>query len=236
MPTRILSLLLMFLLAAAAAEELPKVVREQVDAVKPALAKAFADYSKKVQDENNKLVANIQKAMEKATKAGKLDEALALKAALEKAKNGDLLKEFLEPTTESLLGTTSPTTDVIAVITLSTADKVETLAPNKAAYNNRDYLISEVSKELQGLSFAQRGFKEPAPCLIKVVKGGILYVAVGIPSDGLDFEDMGFAKTEFKIHVPNGQLAIVKKVVMAGETIELAPSALTNSFPIWKAK
>ncbi len=191
---------------------------------------------KKVTDENAKLVANIQKAMEKATMAGKLDEAVALKAALEKAKNGDLLKEFLEPTTESLLGTTGPTTDTIAFITLSTAVKVETLAANKAAYNNRDYLNSKVSKELQGLSFAQRGFKVPAPCLIKVVKGGVLYVAVGIPSDGFDFEDMGFAKADFKIHVPNGQLAIVKKVVMAGETVELAPSALTNSFPNWKAK
>ena len=47
---------------------------------------------------------------------------------------------------------------------------------------------------------------------------------------------MGFSKTNFKIHIPNGQLAIVKKVVMAGETVELAPSALTNSFPNWKAK
>lgn len=235
MPSRILPLL-MFLLASTPAEELPKIVRDQVESVKPALAKAFAEYSKKVTDENNKLVTNIQKAMEKATKAGKLDEALALKAALEKAKNGELLKSFLEPTTEDLLGTTSATTETIALVTLSTTDPVETLAANKAAYNNRDYLISEVSKELQGLSFAQRGFKEPAACTIKVVKGGILYVAVGLPSDGLDFGELGFAKTEFKISVPNGQLVVVKKIVKAGDVIELEPSALTSSFPIWKAK
>lgn len=235
MPSRILCLLL-FVLTISAAEELPKIVRDQVDAVKPALAKAFADYSKKVIDENNKLVAGIQKAMEKATKAGKLDDALALKDALEKAKNGELLKEFLEPTTESLLGTTAPDTSTMAVVTLSIGNPVESLAANKPLYDNRDYLISEVSKELQGLSFVQRSFKEPTPCTVKVAKGGILYIAVGVPSEGLDFEKLGFAKTELKIKAASGEFAVVKKVVKAGEVIELAPSAATCSIPIWKAK
>lgn len=236
MPMRTLSLLLLFLLVANAEEELPKIVRDQVDAVKPALAKAFADYSKKVTDENNKLVAAIQKAMEKATKAGKLDDALALKAALEKAKSGELLKSFLEPTTEDLLGTTAPDTATHAIVTLSIDNPVESLAANKQIYDNRDYLISDVPKELQGLSFVQRSFKEPAPCTVKVAKGGILYVVVGVPSDGLDFEKLGFAKTDLKIKAASGEFAVVKKVVKAGEVIELAPSAATCSIPIWKAK
>jgi hypothetical protein len=234
---RLPSLLLAMLLAAALpAAELPKIVRDQVETVKPALAKAYADYSKKVQEENNKLVAAIQKAMEKATKAGKLDDALALKDALEKARNGELLKEFLEPTTEDLLGTTSPTTDALAVVTLSLGNPVAALAANLPFYDNRDYLISEVSKELQGLSFVQRSFKEPGPCTVKVVKGGILYLVVGVPGDGLDLEKLGFAKTDLHIKAATGEFAVVKKVVKAGETIELAPTATTSTVPIWKAK
>lgn len=231
----ILSLLLS-LAALLPAEELPKVVRDQLETVKPALVKAHTDYSRKVSEENNKLIALIQKAMEKATKAGKLEDALALKDALEKAKSGELLKEFLEPATEDLLGTTAPDTTTHAVVTLSIGNPVGSLAANQPLYDNRDYLISEVPKELQGLSFVQRSFKEPGPCTVKVAKGGILYIAVGVPGDGLDFEKLGFAKTELKIKVATGEFAIVKKVVKAGETIELAPTATSSSVPIWKAK
>lgn len=228
-----------------AAEEVPKIVQDQLAVVQPALSKAQAEYRKKVQDENTKLISVIQKAMEKATKAGKLDDALALKSALEKAKSGELIKPYLEPSTTDLLGNDlaggggsaggAGGTDGFAVVTLSTGDPAETLAPNKAIYNNRDYLISEVSKELLGLSFAQRSFKEPTPCTLKVVTGGVLYVAVGVPSEGLDFTGLGFTPTELFIQCATDRLAVVKKTVKAGETITLAPSAKTSSIPIWKA-
>ena len=224
------------LLAATAADELPKIVKDQVDAVKPALAKAYAEYSKKVSDENNKLIATIQKAMEKATKAGKLDDAVALKAALEKAKSGELLKDFLEPTTEDLLGGSAVKSTDVAVVTYSTEDPVEVLTFNKQIYNNRDYLISEVAKEIQGLNFAQRSFKEPEACTITVVKPGVLYVGVGVPNDGVEFEKQGFIKTDLKIKTATGELTVVKKMVKIGETISLSANATTNSFPIWKAK
>ncbi len=228
------------LLAAPAAEELPKIVQDQLAVVQPALSKAQAEYRKKVQDENTKLIVVIQKAMEKATKAGKLDDAVALKNALEQAKSGELIKPYLEPSVTDLLGNPQGPTvgaggDGPAVITLSTADPVEILVANKAIYNNRDYLISEVSKELQGLSFSQRSFKEPAPCTIKVVSGGVLYVAVGLPSEGLDFAGLGFVATDLFIQCATDRLVVVKKAVKAGETITLAPSAKTSSIPIWKA-
>lgn len=223
---------------ALAAEELPKVVVDQLEAVTPAIAKAYADFSKKVNDENGKLIIAIQKAMEKATKAGKLDDALALRAALEKAKNGDFIKAYLSPNVDDLLGARAgnPPVDAIATVTTSTEDPVETLAPNMPTYDNRDYLFSDVPKELMGLAYLQRPFKEPAPCTVKVVKAGMLYVAVGVPNDGKEFETQGFAKTDLKLSTATGQLLIVKKIVRAGETITLSPNATTNSFPIWKAK
>jgi hypothetical protein len=235
-------LLLSWSLATTAEQELPKIVQEQLAVVQPALAKAQADYAKKVQDENAKLVAVIQKAMEKATRAGKLDDALALKSALEQARSGELIKPYVEPSTTDLLGNAPGSgagagagADGLAVVTLSTGDPVDTLAPNKAIYNNRDYLISEVSKELLGLSYAKRSFKEPAPCTIKVVAGGVLYVAVGVPVEGLDFAGLGFVPTELAVACATDRLAVVKKIVRTGETITLAPSAKTSSFPIWKA-
>ena len=219
------------------AQELPKIVQDQLAVVQPALGKAQAEYRKKVQDENNKLVGVIQKAMEKATKAGKLDDALALKSALEKAKSGELLKPWLEPSTTDLLGNDSAAGDGgPAVITFSTGDPVEALAPNKPLFNNRDYLISEVSNELQGLHFIQRPFKEPTPLTIKVVTGGVLHVAVGDPPDGLDFAALGFEATPLYVQSATGRSPVVRRLVRAGESITLPPSAKTNSFPIFKAR
>ncbi len=217
------------------AEELPKIVRDQLDVVQPAIAKAQAEYARKVRDENAKLIVVIQKAMEKATKAGKLDDALALKSALEQAKSGELLQPFIEPTTGDLLGLAQADTGGMALVTLSIGNPVATLAPNKAAFDNRDYLFSEVAKDLMNLSFVQRSFKEPGACVVKVVAPGLLYVAVGTPSDGLDFAGLGFETTDLKIRSTAGEQSIVKKAVHAGEVITLAPSAIINSFPIWRA-
>ena len=229
-------LLLGCVVVAYAAEEVPKIVQDQLAVVQPALSKAQAEYRKKVQDENAKLITVIQKAMEKATKAGKLDDAVALKSALEKAKSGELLKPYLEPTTADLLGTDAAVSDGPAVITFSTGDPVELLAPNKPAYNNRDYLISEVSNELLGLHFIQRPFKEPTPCTLKVLTGGVLFIAVGDPPDGLDFPGMGFEPTPLYIQTAACRHVVMRKVVRAGESITLLPSAKSNSFPIFKAR
>lgn len=228
--------LLLVMSYATAAEELPKIVQDQLAQVQPALNKAQGEYRKKVQDENNKLIAIIQKAMEKATKAGKLDDALALKSALEKAKSGELLKPYLEPSTTDLLGNDTTVSDGPAVITFSTGDPVELLAPNKPIYNNRDYLISEVSNELSGLHFIQRGFKEPAPCTLKVLVGGVLFVAVGDPPDGLDFPGLGFEPTPLYVQSATGRHVVMRKVVRAGDSITLPPSAKANSFPLFKAR
>ncbi|MBA3683646.1 MAG: hypothetical protein H0W72_00135 [Planctomycetes bacterium] len=233
------ALLLLTMMAAGAAEEpLPKAVLEQIEASKPALDKAFSDYRKKVIDENNKLVALIQKAMEKSTKAGKLDEAIALKSALEKARNGDLLRDYLEPTTADLIGGVGgePRAGAIASVTLSTNDPIAELAVNKPVYDNRDYLISEVPKELLGLTFAQRSFKEPAACTVKVISSGTLYLALGVPNDGKEFEDQGFVKTDLQLKCTTGPLSILRKSVRAGDSITISVMAITNSFPIWKAR
>ena len=223
-------------LSTSTAEELPKIVQDQLAVVQPALSKAQAEYRKKVQDENAKLITVIQKAMEKATKAGKLDDAVALKSALEKAKSGELIKPWLEPSTTDLLGNDSTAGDGPAVITFSTGDPVELLAPNKPIYNNRDYLISEVSNEMLGLHFIQRGFKEPAPCTLKVLTGGVLLIAVGDPADGLDFPALGFEPTPLYIQSATGRQVIVRKIVRTGDSITLPPSAKVNSFPIFKAR
>ena len=116
------------------------------------------------------------------------------------------------------------------------ANPTAILVANAAVYDNRDYLISEVSKELQGLTFVQRSFKEPAPCTVSVIKGGVLYVAVGIPDAGLDLDKQGFTRTGFTVRCTTGELAIVQKTVKTGDSIRLAPTATTSSFPIWKAK
>ncbi|MBA3936268.1 MAG: hypothetical protein H0X38_02315 [Planctomycetes bacterium] len=226
------------LAVATAADELPKVARDQLDNSGPALAKAFGDFRKRLLEENAKLVATLQKALEKATKAGNFDEAVAVKKALEQAKSGELMRAFIAPALADPFGdgTLGADPDGPAVVTLSTGDPVGNLAANQPAYSNRDYLFSAVPAALQGFSYAKRPFKEPAACTLKVVGGGVLYVVVGTPPDGLDLPALGFVATDMSVKCTTGHLPIVKKQVRAGETIVLPASAVTNSFPIWKAK
>ncbi len=100
----IIPLLILSCLPASSAEETPKVVRDIIESVRPNVDKARQEYAKKAKIENDKIVAQIKKALETATKAGKFDEAIALKAALEKAGNGDYLNELLNVSATDLLG------------------------------------------------------------------------------------------------------------------------------------
>lgn len=79
------------------------IVDEQVEKIRPNLEKLKSEYSKKVQLENDKLIKVIQGAMEKETKAGHLDNALALKEALVKASAGDYIADILSPPIGDLL-------------------------------------------------------------------------------------------------------------------------------------
>jgi len=97
-------LLVLFAGTALGAEDRPKVVQEVLDAVKPALERAKAEYARKAKAENDKVVAQLRKSLEAATKAGKLDEAVALKAALEQANKGVFLDEMLAVDAGDLLG------------------------------------------------------------------------------------------------------------------------------------
>lgn len=98
--------LLLALLAGTAlgAEDRPKAVQEILDSVKPNIERAKAEYARKAKAENDKVVAQLKKALEAATKAGKLDEAVALKAALEQANKGAYLDEMLAVDAADLLG------------------------------------------------------------------------------------------------------------------------------------
>ena len=97
-------LMLLLVAACLAAEDRPRVVQEILDSVRANVDRAKAEYGRKVKAENDKVVTQIRKAMEAATKAGKLDEAVALKAALEKAGTGEYLDEMLAVDAGDLLG------------------------------------------------------------------------------------------------------------------------------------
>ena len=88
--------------------ETPKVVQDQLNALRPDLEKAKIEYSKKLTVINNKLIASIQTAMTKETRAGNLDNALALKTALEKAKAGDFIDQVLSQPASDLLANDEP--------------------------------------------------------------------------------------------------------------------------------
>lgn len=100
----IIPLLILTCLPASSAEETPKVVRDIIESVRPNVDKARQEYARKARIENDKIVAQIKKALETATKAGKFDEAIALKAAFEKAGNGVYLDEMINVSATDLLG------------------------------------------------------------------------------------------------------------------------------------
>lgn len=84
--------------------ENPKVVQDLLDRIKPSIEKAREEYGRKVRLENEKLCKAIESAMSRETRAGNLDNALALKAALEKARNGGFIADLVNPPLEDLLG------------------------------------------------------------------------------------------------------------------------------------
>ncbi|MEK7415714.1 MAG: hypothetical protein AAB263_20605 [Planctomycetota bacterium] len=88
--------------------ETPKVVQDQLNALKPDLDKAKAEYAKKLNVINAKLITFIQAAMIKETKAGNLDNAVALKNALEKAKAGEYVDRILSQPASDMLGDDEP--------------------------------------------------------------------------------------------------------------------------------
>lgn len=90
--------------AVHAAEEDPKAVKDILESIKPNIDKAKAEFARKARIENEKLVAAIRKQLEAATKAGKLDEAVGLKAALDRAVQGEFLERLLHVDASDLLG------------------------------------------------------------------------------------------------------------------------------------
>ena len=99
---------------AAVEDEIPKIVNDQLDQIFPNIEKAKTEYAKKVKAENDKLCKVIESAMSKETKAGNLDNAMALKNALEKAKAGEYITDLLNPPVNDLLngGSKAPSDSV----------------------------------------------------------------------------------------------------------------------------
>jgi len=96
--------LLGLLLPGWAADPPSGLVEEQLSQIRPALERHKADYAKKVKAENDKLCKALETALTKQVRAGDLDSANALKAALEQARAGEFIEELLNPPAIDLLG------------------------------------------------------------------------------------------------------------------------------------
>ena len=91
---------------AAPADELSPAAKRAMASAEDAIAKARAAYLAAARKEQDKLLAALQREQETQTKAGKLEAALAVKAAADKVRSGDYQKELDERAANSddLLG------------------------------------------------------------------------------------------------------------------------------------
>lgn len=82
--------------AAPAADELSPAAKRAMSGAEEAIAKARATFKAAAAKEQEKLLATLQREQEAQTKAGKLEAALAVKAAADKVRSGDYLRELDE--------------------------------------------------------------------------------------------------------------------------------------------
>lgn len=80
--------------AAPPADDLSPAARRALNTAEESIAKARAAFTAAASKEQDKLLALLQREQEAQTKAGKLEAALAVKAAADKVRSGDFLKEL----------------------------------------------------------------------------------------------------------------------------------------------
>ncbi len=92
--------------AAPPADELSPAAKRALNAAEESIAKARATFTAAATKEQDKLLIALQREQEAQTKAGKLEAALAVKAAADKVRSGDFLKELdaRAAETDDLLG------------------------------------------------------------------------------------------------------------------------------------
>jgi len=92
--------------AAPLADELSPAAKRALNAAEESIAKARATFTAAATKEQDKLLIALQREQETQTKAGKLEAALAVKAAADKVRSGDFLKELdaRAAETDDLLG------------------------------------------------------------------------------------------------------------------------------------
>lgn len=92
--------------AAPPADELSPAAKRALNTAEEAIAKARASFIAAASKEQDKLLTALQREQEAQTKAGKLEAALAVKAAADKVRSGDFLKELdaRAAETDDLLG------------------------------------------------------------------------------------------------------------------------------------
>lgn len=87
--------------AAPPADELSPAAKRALNTAEEAIAKARATFTAAATKEQDKLLTALQREQEAQTKAGKLEAALAVKAAADKVRSGDFLKELEARAAES---------------------------------------------------------------------------------------------------------------------------------------
>lgn len=92
--------------AAPPADDLSPAARRALNNAEEAIAKARAAFTAAAKKEQDKLLTALQREQEAQTRAGKLEAALAVKAAADKVRSGEFLKELDARAAESddLLG------------------------------------------------------------------------------------------------------------------------------------
>lgn len=100
---RVLIAVLWCVVLMAGEAELPEAARKALDGMRASLEKARSDYATRVKDENQRLVKILKAEQERQTKAGKLEQAMAVKDMVDRAQRGEYIEPLLNPSAGDLL-------------------------------------------------------------------------------------------------------------------------------------
>jgi hypothetical protein len=225
--------ILMSVAVLAAGEAEPAIVAEQLAQIRPAIERAKLEYQRKVRIENERLIKILETAQSRETRSGNLEQALAIKDAIEKAKKGVFVEGLMNPTYVDLLEAGVGPREALIEITPRVA--TDLLAEGRLLSPNKGYQFAEVPKEFAGLRYAQFNHREPVAYTIKALRPGRIMLAVHRNAPLAEFEKLGFERlaTPLAVVWQAGNLAVLGRRLEAGEVITIPADEWVTPVPIW---
>lgn len=193
---------------------LPADLQKELDARDAEIARAQSAFDAAVAKANATAAKKMDALMKTKTKAGDLEGAMAAKALLDKwsAESPNLLGEK---------------TSELASIVMS-GYEIDDLKNGARSNSNRNYVWSEIPKELTGLRFIRQAGNATKPISAEVKVSGVVFVGAmddSIVSADAYLTKAGWKKTGWSFTFDNGKNT---RVIVYARSVSAGPIAIAS--------